>query len=111
MVVWYVKPSLPYFFAFCIAGLETRVTYLENQMDAAGNALDNICSTMELAVPTYWCCANSENAQMFCADSVRNPATPNSPSAAEALMLTDGGAVGQCDNSHNSLFCRPNGEF
>ena len=85
-------------------------------MDAVGNALDNICSTIELAVPTYWCCANSENAQMDCYNTqVPNP-TPTNPAntinLAERLGLTDGGGVGRCDNTNtNNNICKPNGVF
>ena len=74
-------------------------------MDAAGNALDNICGKMELALAgtanEVVCCSNSANAQMYCATT----------GAVATNLGIQGTADGNCDRSHAGTFCKADGEF
>jgi len=89
-----------------VTSLETKVSYLENQMDAVGTALVNLCGAVERAgaSDSYHCCASSENAQFYCARGA---------TLAAAVGIDTGNGVGTCDTSHVSTdrFCKPDGEF
>ena len=82
-----------------------RVNYLENQMDAVGNAFVNICRVLEKVDDDTHCCASEENAQLYCDGKI----------VAGLLGVNISNGKGMCDLEHNSndekKFCRPDGEF
>ena len=86
--------------------LETKVTYLENQMDQIGIAFaETVCKLLENVGTDTHCCINEENGQLGCADSA---------ALAFAYGINTSNGKGVCDDGpHDSSdeFCKPNGEF
>ena len=83
------------------------MTQLENEMDAAGDALANLCQTIEEIDSNYHCCAASANAQMHCG-------TKTVLDALNSGIDTSAATQGTCDtgtHSSSDLFCKPDGEF
>ena len=97
---------LLYCFIAAVSALETKVTYLENQMDQVGFVLsETLCKVLEFVGTDTHCCANEENGQLYCAQSTF---------VAVGFGIDASNGQGTCDvgpHQSSDQWCKPNGEF